>query len=304
MKTHTSTYLVLLLVALSLAGGSAVAADFGDVRDTLKEVFKVRPGGTLYLDMDRGNIEIVSRRGNEVLIEMERLVDSGSRTQAKDVLEGHRHEMTQRGNDIHVSSRVDEEDGGGRRWGRWRGENRLRIRVVVQVPERYNIEFTTGAGNVRVNAVEGLVKGRTGAGNIVLGAVRGPVDISSGSGNVDVEGAVGRVAVSTGAGNIKLLNLQGDVRVSTGAGNIEAEITRQPEGDSRLESGAGNVTVFLAPRIAVDAEGVASVGSASTDFPLRVDGKWMRRSFEGPINGGGPSLRLRAGVGNVSLRKL
>ena len=155
-----------------------------------------------------------------------------------------------------------------------------------------------------IEDLEGKVEGRTGAGNITIGRVHGEVDINSGSGNITVDGAVGQVAVTSGAGNVTLHDVAGEIRATTGAGNVVARITEQPDGNSRLESGAGNVTVYLKRDVGVDVDAVASVGSANTDFPLRVQGKWMHKSFSGDLNGGGPALRMRSGVGNVTLRKM
>ena len=297
-----------VLLALALLIGTAQAApDVGagkgptDVKDTIKsEPYKVRPGGTLYIDLDRGNIEVETTSRDVVTVELERSVDVDDRDDAKALFDQHTYSFEQKGSDVLVRSRYDEEGG---LFGRWRNRGEFKLRVVVRVPEEYNVDFTSGAGNVQIADLEGQVEGRTGAGNIDVGAVRGDVDLSSGSGNITVEGASGTVEVRSGAGNIELDDVWGEVEAKTGAGNIVASIVRQPEDDSELESGAGNVTVYLAPSIAVDVEAQAGMGSADTDFPLEIEGKWMSKSFEGEINGGGPDLHLRAGVGTVELKK-
>ena len=279
---------------------TAPAVADNDIKDTVRKSFKVRSGGTFYLDADRGNVEIETTRDYLVEVEVERTVDVKDRDEAKKVLEGHELEFFQEGDDVRVRSRFERDAGV---WGRWRDGDRVKLRFVVRVPERYNVDFSNGAGNVEIDDLDGEVEGRTGAGNVVIGTVGGAVEISTGSGNVDVDGAKDRVEVNTGAGNVTLQNVQGEVRANTGAGNIVARITKQPRGDSRLETGAGNVTVYLEEDISCTVDATASIGSAQTDFPLRTGGKWVRRSFEGTINGGGPQIYLRAGVGNVSLKK-
>ena len=300
---------VLLMLVLAFLAGPARAAPSEavvskgsiDVKDTIKsEPYKVRPGGTLYVDLDRGNIEVETTSRDVVTVELERSVDVNDRDDAKRLFEQHTYSFEQEGNDVHVRSRYDEGQG---LLGRWRNRGEFKLRVVVRVPEEYNVDFTSGAGNVAIANLEGEVEGRTGAGNIDVGAIRGAVELSSGSGNIAVQGARGPVDVRSGAGNIELDDVRGEIEAKTGAGNVVAYIARQPEGDSELESGAGNVTVYLAPAIAVDVEAQAGMGSASTDFPLEVEGKWMSKSFEGEINGGGPYLHLRSGVGSVELRK-
>jgi hypothetical protein len=96
----------------------------------------------------------------------------------------------------------------------------------------------------------------------------------------------------------------GETEATTGAGNIIARIVSQPDDDSRLESGAGNVTVYLDDNIGLTVNAKSSVGSADCDFGLEVAGRWMSKSFSGRVNGGGPDLSLRSGVGNVSLLRL
>lgn len=292
-----------LFVACAFLAGTALADPTGldgDIKDTVKKTFKVRPGGTLYLDVDRGNIEVQSSNSDMVQIEVERTVDADDRDEAKEMLEAHELEMRNEGNDVRLRSRYEAQS---RRWGRWSDNDRIRFRFVVRVPRDFNVDFTSGAGNVLVDDIDGRVEGSTGAGNIQLGRTAGPVTVNSGSGNVAVDGASGYVEVNTGAGNIELRNVEGEVEANTGAGNIAAHITRQPRGDSRLETGAGNVTVYLSGRIGVTVDATSSLGSASTDFPLRTEGRWMRKSFEGAVNGGGPALYLRAGVGNVALKR-
>lgn len=295
---NTTPWRRVAVATLLVAAMAWVQTAQADIRDTVKKSFKVDSGGTIYIDMDHGNVEIEVGSSDEVRIEVERHADVRDDDDAEWLLERHELEMDQRGDNVTLVSRFDRDD---RRWGRDR--NRLRIDVVIEIPERYNIDFTTGAGNVTIQDVEGDIAGRTGAGNIEIEDVDGEVDVSTGAGNVSVEGGEGRMDVSTGAGNVELEGVIGQVRARTGAGNVIAEISRQPDGDSRLESGAGNVTVYLEDNVGVFVDAHAAMGSASTDFSLRVRGKWMSKSFEGDINGGGPELYMRSGVGNVTLRR-
>lgn len=271
-----------------------------DVEDIVKESFKVRAGGTLYIEMDYGNIEVEVGDDDAVHIEMIRTVRVNSESEARKIFNDfHSYSFEQRRDDVTIESRYTEKRGG---WGKWGKKNRFKITMKIIVPEDYNVDFETGAGNIDLGDLAGEVNGRTGAGNITIGAVDGIVDITSGAGNVNVYGATEHVEVHTGAGNIELNDVTGYVRANTGAGNVTASITSQPESDSKLETGAGNVTVYLSRKAGVFVEAIASMGSASSDYPLKIQGKWMTKSFEGEVNGGGPDLFMRAGVGNVSLR--
>ncbi len=289
--------LPLLLIATSSSAGDVNGG--GDITDTVKKSFAVEAGGTVAIDMDRGNVKIKSTRESMVYVEVERRVDVDSKEDAKRILDRHQLEMYKKGNDVIVRSRLEDTDRG---WKRWRDGDQVKLQVVVRVPSRYNVDFTTGAGNVEADDIDGTVEGQTGAGNIEIGRVSGKVIVNSGSGNVSIDGAKGSVTVNTGAGNISVGAVAGEVSASSGAGNIEAVITSQPSSRSRLETGAGNVTVYLANNVGIDVRAETGIGSAETDFGLKVDGNWMSKSFRGSVNGGGPALTMSSGVGNVVLR--
>ncbi len=296
LQRLTGILLLMTLTVVSVkAGGNA------EERDTIKKSFRVQSGGTLYLDLDHGNVSIETGRDGVVNIEVDRIVEAEDEYAAKRILEEHELVFGQSGSDVRLHSRFEND-----RWSRklWGQSTRFKVKVRVQVPERFNVSFTDGAGNVSVEGLQGRVEGRTGAGNLFIADVQGPVNVTSGAGNIELDGVVGRVEIVSGAGNITVYDLEGEVRAHTGAGNITARITGPLQGDSRLDSGAGNVTVYLEEDIGVTVDAVAGIGSAKCEYGLKVEGKWMKKSFAGSINGGGPGLTLRSGVGNVLLKKL
>jgi len=313
MKSLATVFTLLFIVsgfAATIATTDAranVKPDFRNERpgtkDIIKARFDVRPGGTLYIDIDRGSIIIEASGDDEVYVELERDIRGVSSEEEKKILEQHEYDISKDGNNVVVESRFDDDGNGSWSWKKLHRKKKFKLTVTIRVPERFNIDFENGAGNVEIEDLEGMVVGRTGAGNIVIGDINGPVDISSGAGNINIESVVGYVDVRTGAGNITIDEVAGEINAQTGAGNVVATVTRQPREDSDLGTGAGNVTVYLADDIAVDVEAHSSLGSASCDFDLRVKGKWMSKSFGGELNGGGPSLTLHSGVGNVSLKR-
>ena len=305
-----ATVFLLLFVAATVSPMISQAnvkpdprSDKPGTKDIIKARFDVRPGGTLYIDIDRGTIQIETSGDDEVYVELKRDVRGVSSEEEKEILEHHEYDISKDGNNVVVESRFDAENNGSWSWRRLRKKRVFKLTVTIRVPERYNIDFENGAGNVSIEDLDGMVVGRTGAGNIVVGDINGPVDISSGAGNIDIESVVGYVDVRTGAGNITIDDVAGEINAQTGAGNVVATVTSQPREDSDLGTGAGNVTVYLAEDIAVNVEAHSSLGSASCDFDLRVKGKWMSKSFGGELNGGGPALTLHSGVGNVSLKR-
>lgn len=297
MTTSHASRTLLALIMLVWAGGFQTAEGRQDV---IKREFSVQPGGTLYLDVDFGTIEVRTHRGSGVELVLERDVD-GSEADLKEFLSRQEFRADRRGNDVVVELYIEDEDEAA--WRRWKRGRNLDIRFEISVPAEYDVEFHSGAGNVDIADLRGRVEGRTGAGNVSIGRIEGSVDVTSGAGDIRLAAAEGRIRVRSGAGNITLDRVRGEVEVRTGAGNVEATITEALDGRSSFDTGAGNVTVVLDDGVGADVDARASMGNARTDYDLRVRGSFMSKSFSGSVNGGGPAITLSAGVGNVTLRR-
>ena len=293
---------IKLLACASLAVFFVTTTAFA--QETISKKFDVKEGGTLELDIDYGTIHIEPSSGKTVTLDLIRRIKGVSGAEESEILDHHEYKIEQRGSDVYVESRFDRDSEGNGAWRKWKNDSRFSLEVNISVPEVYNVEFTTGAGNITIADLEGTIRGKTGAGNVILGDILGGIDISSGAGNIEVDGARGYVYANSGAGNITLDDIEGTLDIKTGAGNVVATITNRLDGESELKSGAGNVTVYLDSGVGATVDGQASIGSAKTDYDLDVKGKWMSKSFSGKVNGGGPSLTLHSGVGNVTLRKL
>ncbi|MDE2732326.1 MAG: DUF4097 family beta strand repeat-containing protein [Bacteroidota bacterium] len=296
MKIFTRPTLLTTVAALVL-----MAAAVPRERDVIKKEFNVAPGGTLFLDLDYGRVEIESIEEDKVLITMERIATAQDRSQAREMLNSsHRYEFEKRqDNSVHIESRVDR----GRRMN-LRRQGSIKIRFTIRVPEEFNIDFKSGSGDMTIVDVSGDVRGHTGAGNILLEEVGGTAELTSGAGNVDVQGDdLERVHINTGAGNVTLRGITGSVEANTGAGNMYVEIDDQPVDDSRLRTGAGNLTVLLDEDVSLDFNGKAALGNVTCEFPVEISKSLLSRSFSGSVNGGGVVLEMRAGVGNVILKR-
>ena len=292
----------VFFAAVTVEGSPRPAAMSGtiDIKDTIKKTFKVADGGNLEIEADRGNVEVRSIRGDEVRIIVERTVSVDRKSDAKEILETHKLDMAQKGDAVLLSSRVEQRRF---KYRSWKGGDKLQIRIVVEVPRRFEVVVTTGAGNVMVDDLNGQLDIRSGAGNVDVGDIDGQVTVVSGSGVVNVGRVNGPVEVQTGAGNIEVVSVAGALSAVTGAGDVTAYIVEQPTADSKLASGAGNVTVFLSEDIGVKVDAMAR-GNCTTDFPLQVEGRWMTKTLVGDLNGGGPDLAIKSAVGNVVLKKI
>ena len=128
----------------------------------------------------------------------------------------------------------------------------------LAVPDDLDLKFSTGSGDLNIDAVKINLKSSTGSGDVTLKQVTGTVRTSGGSGDVDLEGVKGDVDISGGSGRVVLRNVIGGVSIDEGSGaikidklkgNLDAdtgsgrmEVTNST-GDMRLDSGSGRISL-------------------------------------------------------------
>jgi DUF4097 and DUF4098 domain-containing protein YvlB len=106
------------------------------------------------------------------------------------------------------------------------------------------------------------------------------------------------VKAQTGSGSIQLKNVQGELYAQTGSGDME--IQGQPTAAWKLETGSGSVTLNTgSSRFSLDAE--TGSGSVHSDPPLTTHGSLERHHITGDINGGGPTVRVQTGSGDIRI---
>jgi len=172
----------------------------------------------------------------------------------------------------------------------------------------------TGAGNVDVNRCSGDLHASSGGGNLNIGDVSGTVTAETGGGTVRLGSAQGAVQVVTGGGAVELMKVGQSAHVETGAGPITVQFVaaRGQFRDSYLHTAAGNIVVYL-PRdlgvsIHASTELTNGVGIKCEIPGLGISsegGQYGPKSMfgEGPLNGGGPILRLRTTIGQIEIRR-
>ena len=318
-----------------LLAGTAIAD--ASVENHIERSFQVTPGGHLTVDADSGSIEVRTADRDQIDVKIERRVKRGKEWTAEEVLEN--FAITFDHGDGGVTIRAKYSDKSPWPWNRER--NRLQVKFLIAVPQRYNVDLKTLGGNISIENLEGEVRSRTSGGNLRIGRIKGSVWGRTAGGNIDVEGttgdadvktngggitigsaagkveaktaggsiridkAAGSVNANTSGGNITVEEVMGSINAKTFGGSVEAYISRQPEGDCSLETTGGNVTAYLVEDIAVDVDARTTGGGVSTDIPVTtvVEGKVRRNRLEGVVNGGGPLLKLRTLGGSIRLHK-
>jgi len=186
--------------------------------------------------------------------------------------------------------------------------------------------FQTGGGDIAAQQVEGLVRASTmggsirihkagsaviastGGGPIDVGQAGGPVTARNSGGSIQVGSAAG-VRCENAAGGVRLDHVSGSVRVSTAIGSIVASLLAgKPMADSFLSTGNGDITVFIPSNLGVTIraqnELAGSLRRIISDFPgIRVRLEGGAVVADGPVNGGGPILRISGSGGTIFIRR-
>jgi DUF4097 and DUF4098 domain-containing protein YvlB len=186
--------------------------------------------------------------------------------------------------------------------------------------------FETGGGDITAQQVFGLVNATTMAGSIRIGNAGSAVIASTGGGPIDVGHAHGIVTVRNSGGPVKvgsaegvrcenagggvnLDNISGSVRVSTAIGSIIASLLAgKPMSDSFLTTGGGDITVIIPSNLGVTIraqnELAGNIRRIVSEFPgisVRLEGGQV--VAEGPVNGGGPILRISGTGGTIFIKR-
>ena len=148
--------------------------------------------------------------------------------------------------------------------------------------------------------MRGGLRAGTGSGDIkVGGAPTAPWHLETGSGNIYAEQTGQRnVNASTGSGSIELRNLSGGLKAETGSGNIK--LGGAPTSSWNIQTGLGSVDYWSGnAALTLDAE--TGLGSVHTDREVTAQGDSDRHHLTGKLNGGGPTVHIETGSGNIRI---
>jgi DUF4097 and DUF4098 domain-containing protein YvlB len=175
----------------------------------------------------------------------------------------------------------------------------ISIDYEIQAPANSFLEAGSGSGDIRVEGVGDNAKISTGSGNIHATGLQGGFTLNTGSGDIvaDQTGS-GDVRAQTGSGNIELKNVQGGLKAGTGSGDIK--VAGSPTMDWKLETGSGSIE-FWPGSTGFTLDASTGSGSVHSDHEMTVQGSFDRHHITGKVNGGGPTVRIETGSGDVRI---
>jgi beta-lactamase regulating signal transducer with metallopeptidase domain len=243
--------------------------------------------GTTQLEVSTGsgNIHITHGSGNQIRIHGQIHVKHGdSEEQARQIVAT--PPIEQSGDMIRV----------GQRQEHWRG---ISIDYQIEAPADTLLTANSGSGDIVDEGVGQNAKLQTGSGDISATSLEGPFMVKTGSGNIVAkQTGQGDVIAETGSGDIELKDIHGSFHGQTGSGNIKASGT--PSASWTLQTGSGNLELWTgnAP-LTLDAS--TGSGSVTSEHEMMVQGTFDHHHLRGTLNGGGPTIRVQTGSGDIQI---
>jgi DUF4097 and DUF4098 domain-containing protein YvlB len=324
--------LPLALVLLPCAAPLLHAAD--DSPDVLRRTFSAAPGGKLVLATDRGTLTFTGGDTAEAEIVVTRRVKKASGDKARQLLDDHKVTFSEDNGVIRVEADLVGHDN----WN-WRGPQ-LEVDIKVRLPRKFDVDAQTAGGSIHASHLEGALAVRTSGGSLHLEALQGAiaartsggsiqgaklsgaVELNTSGGSITLEAVGGeKLKASTSGGSIRMTGIAApaEVRTSGGSialeaggaalsattsgGGIDATFTAAPTGDINLKTSAGGIGVTLPASAAFQLDADTSAGSVRSDFPVLTNRSGERSELKGPVNGGGPVLKLRTSAGSIRVKK-
>lgn len=167
-----------------------------------------------------------------------------------------------------------------------------------------NVDLNSGSGDLSLARLTGEMHFQTGSGNVRGRELAGPAKIKAGSGDIEFEETgSGDVEIRTGSGNITASGINGGFHAEAGSGDIHGK--GMPKNLWTVRTGSGNVNLQVPSDAAFDVDISSSSGSVTLGHPVTttVQGRIQesRKSVIGKVRGGGPTISVHTGSGDVAV---
>jgi len=154
------------------------------------------------------------------------------------------------------------------------------VELDVYVPRNSTLFVSSGDGRVRVEGVNGEIELRTGD---------GPVEVAD---------SRGRLRAVTGDGPVRVTNFEGDAETRTGDGRITLDGRFN---NLSARTGDGTISLSIPEDLGVDIE--TDAGNVTSDGVAVEEGAAGGRTRRWRVGGGGNTLRLHTGDGQIVIRR-
>jgi hypothetical protein len=170
--------------------------------EEIKKEFKVNSGGKVTIDLKTGADIEIKGWNNDLLSVVASMEDDKDNP-----IE---FEFNQSGNNVEITSNYRHRN----------KHNQSSAKLILQVPQKYNVGFTTMGGDVNIKNVEGELDGQTMGGDLTLSNLKGNLRLTTMGGEISLKDSEVDGTVKTMGGEVLVENVKGDVNASSMGGKV------------------------------------------------------------------------------------
>jgi lia operon protein LiaG len=255
--------------------------------------FTVQTKEKLHVDIDRGEVLVSTWDKPQA-----KIVVTQKGRDIEEFLKHHTITITQENHEVRVKARADRSLPSS--------VSDVQIKYQISIPREFDADIAISLGRLELADLKGQVEARVSLGEVKLSKIDGPVNVQTSQGAIEVSDCTrGALRASVSQGWVEIKRFSGPaVNASVSQGNVGVEMTAAPTGDCSVTSSQGNVSVTLPATAGVNLTAATSMGTIHCDLPVKSQEHGVTGgSMQGPINGGGPALKLGTSMGNIRISK-
>lgn len=149
---------------------------FASIEKNEKNIFEVSQGGQLFVDTDKGVITVQTHNSSTIEVEVFLKAKTNDEELAEKIFNYFEIDYDHNGTDLKIIAEFKGEKswisnlfGSGK-------SNKLNVKFLITVPEKYNVDLNTSGGGISVGDLDGIVMARTSGGGLNFGNITGDID--------------------------------------------------------------------------------------------------------------------------------
>lgn len=193
---------LVILLAGAAPVGQGLYTNLPGLPGEIKKSFDVTPDGKLEIDLETGaSIEVVG--WDKDVVEITYSI-SGRDAELVSV------SIEKTSNGVEVSSEYSSRQ----------NNFSTNEEIVAKVPKKYNLEFKTMGGGVKLTGIEGKMEGTTMGGELMLKNLSGKLDLVTMGGEISLTDSKVDGKVKTMGGEVRVENVEGNVKATSMGGKV------------------------------------------------------------------------------------
>jgi hypothetical protein len=226
------TFLLIFLFSFSL-----IAADFEETRKFSLDAEEI---SKIFIECGAGFLKVSGNNNSETIFVTANIeIDNTDPEDAERILDKYLElYLKERGSRAELVSRFESTKSFFS--SIFNNQGSVRIDLIVEVPEKIDIEIDDGSGFIEIKKISGDLYIDDGSGDIDIEKIDGNVEVDDGSGDIDIEKIDGNVEVDDGSGEIDIEDVIGNIYIDDGSGRITVV---EIDGNVRVDDGSGSINI-------------------------------------------------------------